>query len=60
MLNERHLVALLTEFVRYYNRHRPHRALEFEKPVPSQPTSYGAIVTRPILGGLHHSDARAA
>jgi transposase InsO family protein len=60
VLNERHLVALLTEFVRYYNRDRPHRALDFETPVPSQPTSHGAIVTRPILGGLHHSYARAA
>ena len=52
VLNERHLVALLTEFMRYYNRDRPHRALEFETPVPSQPTSHGVVVTRAILGGV--------
>jgi transposase InsO family protein len=60
VLNERHLLALLTEFLRYYNRDRPHRALEFETPVPSQPTSQGVAVTRPILGGLHHAYGRAA
>jgi len=60
VLNERHLVALLTEFMRYYNRDRPHRALEFETPVPSQPTSHGVVVTRAILGGLHHAYGRAA
>jgi transposase InsO family protein len=60
VLNERHLNALLTEFVCYYNRDRPHRALEFETPVPSQPTSHGVVVARPILGGLHHAYARAA
>ena len=60
VLNERHLVALLTEFLRYYNRDRPHRTLEFETPVPSQPTPHGVVVTRAILGGLHHAYGRAA
>ena len=35
-------------------------SLEFETPVASQPTSYGIVVTRPILGGLHHAYGRAA
>jgi transposase InsO family protein len=60
VLNERHLIALLTEFVRYYNRDRPQRALGLETPVPSQPTSHGVVVTRPIFGGLRHAYARAA
>jgi transposase InsO family protein len=59
-LNERHLQALLTEFVRYYNHDRPHRTLELETPVPRPPMSGGAVFSRPILGGLHHVYTRAA
>jgi transposase InsO family protein len=50
VFNERHLLALLTEFVQYYNKERPHRTLELETPVPSPPMSRGAVVSRPILG----------
>ncbi len=60
VLNERHLLAVLTEFVRYYNHDRPHRTLELGTPVPCPPMSGGVVVTRPILGGLHHVYARAA
>ena len=60
VLNERHLATLLAEFVHYYNHDRPHRTLEQETPVPSPPTLGGAVVSRPILGGLHHAYARAA
>ncbi len=60
VLNERHLVALLTKFVHYYNHDRPHRTLELKTPVPSPPMSRGAVVSLPILGGLHHAYARAA
>jgi putative transposase len=60
VFNERHLLALLAEFVQYYNHDRPHRTLELETPVPSPAASGGAVVSRPILGGLHHVYARAA
>ena len=60
VLNERHLLALLSEFVRYYNHDRPHRTLELVPPVPNRPMSGGAVVCRPILGGLHHVYSRAA
>jgi transposase InsO family protein len=60
VLNERHLLVLLTEFVCYYNHDRPHRTIELETPVPSPPISHGDVVSRPILGGLHHVYARAA
>jgi putative transposase len=59
VLNERHLLALLTEFLRYYNRDRPHRRLDLQTPVPSRPKSHGVVVTRGILGGLHHAYGRA-
>ena len=60
VFNERHLLALLTEFVHYYNHDRPHRTIQLETPVPSRPIERGAVVSRPILGGLHHVYARAA
>jgi transposase InsO family protein len=60
VLNERHLVTLLTEFLVYYNRDRPHRTLGLQPPVPSRPKSDGVVVTRAILGGLHHAYGRAA
>jgi transposase InsO family protein len=58
--NERYLLTLLTEFVRYYNKDRPHRTLELQAPVPRPPMSGGVVVSRPILGGLHHAYCRAA
>ncbi|HEV2035957.1 MAG TPA: integrase core domain-containing protein [Candidatus Dormibacteraeota bacterium] len=54
VFNEWHLLALLTEFVHYYNHDRPHRTIELEAPVPNPPVSRGDVVSRPILGGLHH------
>jgi len=60
VVNDRHLVALLTEFVCYYSHHRPHSTLGLVAPVPSPLLSQGDIVNRPILGGLHHVYARAA
>jgi transposase InsO family protein len=60
VLNEQHLLTLLTEFLGYYNRDRPHRTLDLQTPVPSPPKLHGVIVTRAILGGLHHAYGRAA
>ncbi|MHB8723647.1 MAG: integrase core domain-containing protein [Steroidobacteraceae bacterium] len=60
VLNERHLAMLLAEFVHYYNHDRPHRTLGQETPVSSPPISGGGVVSRHILGGLHHAYARAA
>jgi putative transposase len=60
ILNEAHLRAVLTEFVRFYNRERPHRALRLETPVPAVRSATGVIRAIPVLGGLHHVDERAA
>jgi len=60
ILNEAHLRAVLAEFVRYYNVERPHRALALETPTPAVRAAAGPISSRPVLGGLHHSDQRAA
>ena len=59
-LNERHLRAILSEFVHYYNYDRPHRSLGLQPPTPRPQTRHGGITVRPVLGGLHHVYERAA
>jgi transposase InsO family protein len=73
-LSEIHLRRVLLEWRDYYNRARPHSSLGPSVPEPmsdlpvdpsssrhSIPTGFG-VVSRPILGGLHHDYrlARAA
>ncbi len=60
VIDERHLRAVLAEFVHYYNHDRPHRSLGLESPLPSSVQARGRVVSRPVLGGLHHVYARAA
>jgi transposase InsO family protein len=62
-LNERHLRALLAEYVRYYDLDRPHRTLRMDTPRPSARPRAGpvrAVHARPVLNGLHHVYERAA
>jgi putative transposase len=58
VLNERHLKALMNEYVRYYHEDRTHLALAKETPAGreavSKPGSDAKIVVMPRLGGLHH------
>jgi transposase InsO family protein len=60
VVNERHLRAILSAFVRYYNADRPHQALGLETPHPLDRRPVGSIRSRPVLGGLHHAYERAA
>ena len=60
VMNEAHLLAILTEFADYYNRDRPHRSLGLQSPVSMPVQSTGRVVSRSVLGGLHHAYARAA
>jgi transposase InsO family protein len=60
VLHEPHLRSVLTEFVVYYNRDRPHRTLRWEPPKPASRSPTGPIEVRPVLGGLHHVYERAA
>jgi putative transposase len=63
VLNERHLLQVLREYVEHYNSKRPHRALALDspdgRPRPPIPES-GRVVNRPVLGGLHHEYEWAA
>jgi transposase InsO family protein len=60
VMNERHLKAVLTEFIGYYNYERPHRTLDLQTPVARSPLPAGEVISKPILGGLHHAYDRAA
>jgi len=43
---------------RYYNESRTHRALSQDAPVHRAIERLGAIISRPVLGGLHHQYCR--
>jgi transposase InsO family protein len=64
-LNERHLHRIVREFVRYYNRGRPHTSLGPGIPEPSQAETPAGphphrlpdgfrVVSTVVLDGLHH------
>jgi hypothetical protein len=60
VFNEAHLRPLMSAYVRYFNRWRPHRSLGQRAPCdssarrPRSPEARGRIVAEPVLGALHH------
>jgi len=62
VLNERHLEKLVSEFLAYYHNSRCHQSLSGNSPNPRaiEPPEMGAVVSLPMVGGLHHSYRRAA
>jgi len=65
VLSEAHLRHVLREYVRYFNRDRPHQSLaqrvpEAREVVATRAATRGRVRAAPILGGLHHAYARAA
>ena len=57
-VGEGHLRRVLRAFAQYYNESRTHRALDKDAPIHRLTESGGTIVSRPILGGLHHRYCR--
>ena len=62
-VNERHRRRVLGQYVQHYNAMRPHRSLaldspERRKPVQRMPSQ--RVVSKPVLGGLHHEYRWAA
>ncbi|MFL6798088.1 MAG: integrase core domain-containing protein [Xanthobacteraceae bacterium] len=58
VLGERHLRHLLQLYLRYYNKTRTHLSLDKDAPIPRAVEANGCIVSRPVLGGLHHQYMR--
>jgi transposase InsO family protein len=57
-LGEGHLRRILQSYARYYNELRTHRSLNKDAPIHRAIESLGAIISRPVLGGLHHRYCR--
>jgi putative transposase len=63
VLSERHLLAVLAEYVSYFNHARPHQGLGQRTPTSvegSAPAGAGQVISFPVLGGLHNDYRRAA
>jgi transposase InsO family protein len=61
ILNEHHLLRVLTAYATFYNERRPHQGLVQACPVPLAPSSGdGPIQCRDVLGGILHDYRRAA
>lgn len=60
VLNEKHLMNILNEYVEYYNTSRTHMSLGKDPPIPRARQTKGKIVSRSVLGGLHHIYKRVA
>jgi hypothetical protein len=44
--------------MKYYNETRTHLSLNKDAPIPRAAEAVGRILSRPILGGLHHQYVR--
>jgi transposase InsO family protein len=57
-LNERHLLRLLRDYVRYYHQERIHDSLEKDtpqsRPIERKPKANATVISLPRLGGLYH------
>jgi len=55
IVGEWHLRRMLASYSSYYNESRTHLALEKDAPLRRAIQRCGAIITTPILSGLHHA-----
>jgi transposase InsO family protein len=58
IFGERHLRQVLKSYARYYNNARTHLGLCKDTPLPRSVQRSGAVISLPILSGLHHRYAR--
>lgn len=60
IFSERQLRVVLTEYVKYFNRARPHQGLNQATPLAIATPACGNVIGLPVLGGLHRDYRRAA
>ena len=60
ILNQRHLIRVLKEYIDYYNVSRPHQGLDQQVPIPRPRSPQGVIRCRDVLGGVLHDYYRDA
>ena len=62
VLNEAHLLRVLSEYFEYYHSDRPHKSLDGNSPIRREVETpdQGHVVAELVLGGLHHRYRRAA
>jgi transposase InsO family protein len=62
ILNERHLKAVLAEYLAYYHEARTHQALDGDCPIARsvETADPGEVVAMPMVGGLHHRYTKRA
>ncbi len=61
IVNQAHLQRVLTEYVGYFNRARPHQGIEQRCPIPiERGRQKGDLERRDVLGGIIHDYERAA
>ena len=58
VLGEAHLRRILKSYARYYNEMRTHRSLDKDAPISGPVQRAGSIISRALLGGLHHHYVR--
>ena len=58
IFGEAHLRRILSAYAAYYNRARPHTALQKDAPLRRAVQRFGSIVAIPVLAGLHHQYVR--
>jgi transposase InsO family protein len=55
ILNECHLLRVLTTYTEFYNRRRPHQGIGQQCPIPlARGPGHGSILRRDLLGGIIH------
>jgi hypothetical protein len=60
IFNESQLRHILLQYIHYYNSRRPHQGIHQKIPDGYTPQTQGAIVSVPVLSGLHHHYTRVA
>ena len=61
ILNEKHLRSVLDDYINnYYNVSRTHMSLDKDAPVHRPVQAEGRIISKSVLGGLHHVYRRVA